>query len=606
MEENPGEDSNENEGAETSSDDDDVLDPLAIEKDESIFPSFAVEGAKEGNDAYNVLYSMRDMIHLIFPHFPNLSMKMDIDSLYAHCRNLVDLLRVLGFKVTFHLPKKKQWQRQMESSRFYGKTKKMTNPPHIRFNKAKRVMLYWYCDYEIGEVYVKGFDRSIHIHLHYVGAQNIKKDIRFTKTQMALINAVLNLARETCVEETKDLPHLHNEFVEFYKFETYYGDDNFRKDEAKEVNEMKAEAMLMLAKNFHITLDKIADGTEQREYWEPRYHGINSNLRFHANQHEMHDFAVRLQKGILFTLNLAGIKKQFATDEFQFSLSTPDNLLAKYNRIFQTRKEELRGKINDCRKNKREEAVESEQNQQEENSAEEINDGGDSEENNNEETNEQDNEEKSQQNSSNESEDDEYREVTAAQFQIQSCTELSDFEEIFGYEQDLREYIASQTKEVTERLYKYMRKAFSKNTGEYHVMEKIDGETNKIFVSETVPDIQNTASAAEAQDESESDDEILPRPRRIFTFNTIENAESFIRNNQVGDTFQVGDNETPNTSEQIIHFDIGLQVFQNDDYSIFLDVDNAAKWLKKVSKMRYVFEQLLVNITPVRDYIYAT
>lgn len=271
----PEEDINVNNSNENQSENENETGDIVIKRSRNTYPTYSITGVHDAQHHYQIIERLSN--YLDFPFFPSLNMKMDIDSIYAHNANLHALLLALGIKVTFHLPKRKRWQPQMESSRFAGKTKKMDNPPYIRYNIAKKAMVHWFRDYEVGEVYVNGFDRSMHIHLHFVGEQNIKKDSRFTKTQMALINSVFNLARETCVEETKEKVHLHNEFIEFYKFETYYGDDNFRKDEAKDVNEMKPEAMLLLAAAFHRVLDNICSGTETRQFWKERYTGINSN-----------------------------------------------------------------------------------------------------------------------------------------------------------------------------------------------------------------------------------------------------------------------------------------------------------------------------------------
>ena len=136
------------------------------------------------------------MTRLRFPKHPIYCMKADIDSVCGFNSSLENLIQDFSNPDSMLVMKSTTCStRSLKGSRFFLDTRKLETKPTIRAKKANKIDLEKFPSLEIGELSM-GLHRPLSLHLVNLSATKIFKTNMFTKKQMAVANAALNMARE--------------------------------------------------------------------------------------------------------------------------------------------------------------------------------------------------------------------------------------------------------------------------------------------------------------------------------------------------------------------------------------------------------------------------
>ena len=284
-----------------------------------------------------------------FPGHPKFYLKGDIDSIYAANTNLNSLMKTFAKRsmwsiATTVLPVRKMW-----SSRFYLDTRGIINSPRVHFNKAQKLSLNLFPSVEIGEIAIPRLHRSFTLYLVNLATEAIMKDHMFNKTEIAVINSALNLARElsrVACESSDGLQHMTNDFRDSKPFRSYYG-PICKQGAVWEYNEFQNKQTSVFAENFLKALKLISDNDTRYAFEKHNLHNVHSDLPFTPDREDMVHIASQLTKGSLFVLSLSGIKSFFNQEPFQRTVSKPANFTAQFKAQLLDHEEDLVDEAND-------------------------------------------------------------------------------------------------------------------------------------------------------------------------------------------------------------------------------------------------------------------
>lgn len=260
-----------------------------------------------------------------FPNFPIFSLKGDVDSIYGYTETLEELLSSFAHKSQNGLiesmlmlpsttnPIKKTW-----SSRFFVDTTALKEKPiQLKSGKAGKISLERFPSIELASMSI-GLHRSVSISMINIGTCGIVREPVFNKTEMAVVNACINIARKLAIETCQDEGNsqMEKSFKEFHPAKTCYGEKS-KKAATQDINELTKEEMILFAKSFRKALEIISD-EEQHEFniTKVEYAGIRSDEKFTPLFSEMVEFARELLCGSIFVASISGIKKYFNKKDY--------------------------------------------------------------------------------------------------------------------------------------------------------------------------------------------------------------------------------------------------------------------------------------------------
>ena len=267
-----------------------------------------------------------------FPTWPNLSLKADVDSLYTINNNFQSLLQSLPTMKRFQMRAHMNPNSKAKGSRFFVNTTDMPNDINVNGHRAKNIPLSMFPNVEIGSVFLKDLDRPMSVYLFNLNVRHIFKEHRFSKLQMAVINAALNIARMESIAACNNDQKTQDEFHDVSFVETKYGPSS-RKTINMDFNSYSKKAVLIFSEKFHLALEIIAENnTNVYEFSSHKIHRVRDKEQCTFSRTAMQDFARDLQEGLLFGTTLSGIKKCFPPDQFATVLKKPDEIKAKNSR----------------------------------------------------------------------------------------------------------------------------------------------------------------------------------------------------------------------------------------------------------------------------------
>ena len=295
---------------------------------------------------YNILYPLQGRI--FFPDFPNFHMKVDVDSVYAYNKSLEDLLRDCGSETSvLMMPSITVHSRTANGSRFFVDTRYLADKPLIRGSPARKVGMEKFPNVYLGKLTFPRFHRPLDIYLFNIAAMRVSKVAMFTKVEMAVINAALNMARELSKIDSCDKQYLEKSFMDFHTFKSCYGDNN-SKAATNDVNEMTTEEMTLFSSKFMCALAMIAgDDNAQLQFWRKTYHQIRSDKEFTVGRREMVEAAKELSKGAMYVATLPGVKKGFNLKDYQRDSTPPSEFQEAYKATLLENEEMLVKEAND-------------------------------------------------------------------------------------------------------------------------------------------------------------------------------------------------------------------------------------------------------------------
>lgn len=276
-----------------------------------------------------------------FPFWPKVFLQGDIDSIYSHSRHLSDLLRSFGSFSIFSIKANIDPNRKAYSSRFFVDCTGLTKNIFIGSNKAKRVPLQWFPNIEIAKLYLPGIHRPASIYFHCLKVNYIKKNQRFSKIDVAVINSSLNLARVLGISKFKTNLGIQSSFHDFYPIEANFGEES-KKTQINETNDFPRESALKFAECFEDALNKIANGDDEiGNFHEFDFHRVRSNETVEFSRADFVNAAKELRDGCLITASMAGVKQYFHHSEFQTFLERNQDYLDQYQDEFDNNKQQL-------------------------------------------------------------------------------------------------------------------------------------------------------------------------------------------------------------------------------------------------------------------------
>ena len=256
-------------------------------------------------------------------------MKADIDSIYSYNRSLVGLIETfkgpLGNDSDSMLMLKSKINpiKRAKGSRFFVDTTSLSDPPTVSGVSANKVGLERFASIELGTFSI-GMHRPLTIYLVNLGVSCIYKETMFSKIEVAVVNASLNIARMLCKEDClQDIENkIESPFLDFFSFKTCYG-TSMDKAVPNEYNDIPFEDARLFCINFERALSIIAEGRTHRfDFTHQQYHGIKqSDGAYEADRQQMQNFALELKKGCVFMASLSGIKKFFNRSKFTITRS---------------------------------------------------------------------------------------------------------------------------------------------------------------------------------------------------------------------------------------------------------------------------------------------
>lgn len=296
-----------------------------------IFTSVDEEGDERG--AKQVFSKLETLAP--FPHFPHLWIQSDIDSIYSHNTRLNTLLKAHGNMEVLRLRSSINANRKAYSSRFYVDCSDLENTTVVGSQSAESIPLFWFPNVEIAEIDCEGLRRPISIYFHCLKTKFIRKNQRFTKVQIAVISASLNIARILSLADTRNEGvGLQAEFHDFHAFEASYGNEK-QQTASKEFNELNKEAAIIFASNFEKAMRRIATNDQNFKFEDYHINKIRSKTTSQEiSRTSMSAAAEDMLEGMLFTSSIQGIKKMFHHNKYQTDLKRSDELIQKYQALF--------------------------------------------------------------------------------------------------------------------------------------------------------------------------------------------------------------------------------------------------------------------------------
>lgn len=280
-----------------------------------------------------------------FPDWMAMHIQADIDSVYAQSDCLATLLKTFGDFSMLKMQPNIDPSRKAYGSRFYVDCTLLEEVIFVANAKAERVPLHWFQNIEIAELQPKGFHRPLKVFFHCLKTRYIKKDMRFTKVDIAVITAALNMARQQCIENTPELG-VQLGFHDFHAFESNYGEIN-KKTGSKIPNELTQPQAIKFATAFEECLKAISENdVSMGAFYQEQLYRVRSENEFKTSRSEMVLAAKDLVVGGLFSASLAGVKKFFHTQKFQSVLIKPAEITEQYQTQFDEKKDEITEVVN--------------------------------------------------------------------------------------------------------------------------------------------------------------------------------------------------------------------------------------------------------------------
>lgn len=280
-----------------------------------------------------------------FPDWMAMHIQADIDSVYAQSDCLATLLRTFGDFSMLKMQPNIDANRKAYGSRFYVDCTDLEEVIFVANAKAERIPLHWFANIEIAELQPKGFHRPLKIFYHCLKTKYIKKDMRFTKVEIAVITAALNMARQQCINTTPDLG-VQLGFHDFNAFESNYGEIK-KKTGSKIPNELTKPQAEKFATAFEECLKAISENNlSLGVFYLEKIYRVRSDKEFQTTRNEMCLAAKDLVIGGLFSASLAGVKKFFHTENYQAVLQKPEDNAAEYQQQFDESIDEITEAVN--------------------------------------------------------------------------------------------------------------------------------------------------------------------------------------------------------------------------------------------------------------------
>ena len=257
-----------------------------------------------------------------FPNQPSFQLKADVDSIYAYNKDFRTLLRDLGKENSIlTLPAITKSTRRMNSSRFFLDVSDSDQPPLLRGSSVQKLSMNRFPSMEIGQLSI-GLHRPMSIYLVNCAARTVSDNAFLSKNEVAVINAALNMARQTCKQlcmatRRKDIC---KSFLDFYRFKSKYGGIPSQ-GACYDFNELTSEEFDIYSKAVMDCIKNIAKNTTRFAFDSFEYHHITNKdgSPFEASRLLMKTFASELVSGGLFVASLSGIKKSFNRKSFHES-----------------------------------------------------------------------------------------------------------------------------------------------------------------------------------------------------------------------------------------------------------------------------------------------
>lgn len=280
----------------------------------------------EGSDN-SLMYHLDDKHVIIPPNLPKLFLMADVDSIYGYGKSLSEIKNKLGEKTKFEFKSLTASFTNDAGSRFAINCDSVEDPPFVRNQAAKTVPMNWYPNMNIGVCLLKELNVKVFIQIYNLKVSGFTKVAHFSTQQIAVVNAMLNMAREVSINDCEGEPGIQMELQNMYPFETKVGDTAWQAYLHKFENYLSSRAMDFFAVNVDHALKYIAAPDsgdpdiakfEGINFWESQYHQIKfkvSDSRTESvSKESMTEFACELKKGILFTFCAAGVKNVFDGD----------------------------------------------------------------------------------------------------------------------------------------------------------------------------------------------------------------------------------------------------------------------------------------------------
>lgn len=296
---------------------------------------------------YNILFPF--MTRLRFPKHPIYYVKADIDSIYGFNSSFENLIQDFSNPDSMLVMKSTTCStRSLLGSRFFIDTRKLGTKPTIRGKNANKIGLEKFPSLEIGQLSI-GLHRPLSLHLVNLSATKIFKTNMFTKKQMAVVNAALNIAREKSISyyHSENRFDIEKDFLDFHPFKSCYGNKS-NKTATRDFNELTAEETIVFARNVQEAIKTMAeDNIQDFLFYKREYHQVRSDEHFQITRGEMVEIAQELHEGAVFVASISGIKKYFNKEIYQTRESDKRECLAEYNAILMANEEQLVDEANE-------------------------------------------------------------------------------------------------------------------------------------------------------------------------------------------------------------------------------------------------------------------
>ena len=256
---------------------------------------------------------------------PCLIVKADIDSVYKTSHSLSNLVRDVGENNKWTLESLTSAYSADFGSRFCVNSSQLRNPAYVKNSLCKTVPLEWFPNVKIGVINIQRFSLPMNVHMYFMGVQSFTCKSYFSRVWMAVVNSMLNNAREVMKQKKSEAESVGDtlaasEFANMAPFQSRAGRKAWTKHMLSYKNRLSHESMLAYADEIHNTLDRMASGEDCEDFHfeKPELNGIHleDKQQVSVSKAEMIAFAKALKKGIVFTASLAGSKSHFQSQAF--------------------------------------------------------------------------------------------------------------------------------------------------------------------------------------------------------------------------------------------------------------------------------------------------
>ena len=303
-----------------------------------MFPSYADCIWQEYDNEGNATTTRKCMLTINenspFPSWPTLFLQGDIDSIYSYNRNIHELFKSFSKRTLFQMRVHMDPGRKAYGSRYFVDCTHVEEDIIISGRKARKVPLHMFPNIEIGHLYIPNIHRPFSVYLHNLNVNRLFKENRFDKSEMAVINAAINLTRAMCLNERNLKESIANEFHDFTSMHTTYGAQSKRMASV-DFNSLNDEATLLFTSRFKAAIELIANNDVRHgDFSNQKFHGISSDNPSSFSRNRLATVANQLLKGLMFSTSISGIKKLFHKDQFQRIVKKERSFQEKHQREF--------------------------------------------------------------------------------------------------------------------------------------------------------------------------------------------------------------------------------------------------------------------------------